>query len=68
MPKRISIMPDLTVDELEQHYRQATEPLANKAFNHIDDVEKVVIHRCRQLLKQKELLKGLTFYHWFNPT
>ena len=27
MPKRISIIPHLTIDELEQRYRQATEPI-----------------------------------------
>ena len=44
------------------------EPLANVAFKTLDEVEEVVSLRCQQLLKQQELIRGLTFYHWWPDT
>ncbi len=41
------------------------EPLANEAFKTIDEVEELVAQRCRRLLKQQQLIQGLTFYHWW---
>lgn len=41
------------------------EPLVNQAFNSIAEVEEIVFQRCRRLLGQQELIRGLTFYHWF---
>ncbi len=41
------------------------EPLANQAFETIDEAEELVIQRCRRLLKQQQLIQGLTFYHWW---
>jgi transposase len=41
------------------------EPLVNQAFNSIVEVEEIVFQRCRRLLNQQELIRGLTFYHWF---
>jgi hypothetical protein len=32
MPKRISIIPHLTIDELEQRYRQTTEPIERSHY------------------------------------
>lgn len=44
------------------------EPLVNQAFDTIDEVEELVYQRCRRLLKQQELIRGLTSYHWLpNP-
>ncbi|MGL5872054.1 MAG: hypothetical protein ACRC2R_06750 [Xenococcaceae cyanobacterium] len=41
------------------------EPLFNQAFNSIVEVSELVFQRCRKLLTQQELIRGLTFYHWF---
>jgi hypothetical protein len=41
------------------------EPSANAAFDRIDEVEELVYQRCRRLLQQQELIRGLTFYHWW---
>lgn len=41
------------------------EPLANDAFETIAEVEELVYQRCRRLLKQHELIRGLTGYHWW---
>lgn len=40
------------------------EPLANVAFESITEVEELVYQRCRRLLRQQELIRGLTLYHW----
>jgi hypothetical protein len=40
------------------------EPLVNQAFNSIAEVEEIVFQRCRRLLSQQELIRGLTFDHW----
>lgn len=44
------------------------EPLANVAFATIDEVEETVSQRCQRLLSQQELIRGLTFYHWWPDT
>lgn len=41
------------------------EPLANEAFKTIAEVEELVAQRCSRLLKQQQLIRGLTFYHWW---
>ena len=41
------------------------EPLANEAFETSAEVEELVYQRCRRLLKQQELIRGLTAYHWW---
>ena len=41
------------------------EPLANKAFSGIEEVEDIVFTRCGQLLNQQDLIRGLTFFHWW---
>lgn len=41
------------------------QPLANEAFETIVEVEELVYQRCRRLLRQQQLIQGLTFYHWW---
>ena len=49
----------------ERLWPLVNEPLANEAFKTIDEVEELVAQRCRRLLKQQQLIQGLTFYHWW---
>lgn len=49
----------------ERLWTLVNEPLANAAFDRIDEVEELVYQRCRCLLQQQELIRGLTFYHWW---
>ena len=28
------------------------------------EIEKLIYQRCRELLQQQQLIRGLTFYHW----
>ncbi len=41
------------------------EPLANQAYETLDEVEELVYQRCRRLLQQQQLIRGLTCYHWW---
>lgn len=41
------------------------EAIANESFKILDDLEDAVFHRCQTLLKQEDLIKGLTGYHWW---
>lgn len=41
------------------------EPLANQAFETLDEAEELVYQRCRRLLQQQQLIQGLTYYHWW---
>ncbi|HEY9660270.1 MAG TPA: IS630 family transposase, partial [Allocoleopsis sp.] len=49
----------------ERLWPLVNEPLVNQAFASIDEVEEVVYQRCQRLLQQRELIRGLTSYHWF---
>ena len=41
------------------------EPLANRAFATLDDLEAVLEERCRALEAQRDRLRTLTSYHWW---
>ena len=49
----------------ERLWPLVNEPLANIAFETIAEVEDLVEQRCRRLLKQQQLIRGLTLYHWW---
>jgi len=49
----------------ERLWPLVNEPLANEAFETIVEVEELVAQRCCRLLKQQQLIQGLTFYHWW---
>lgn len=49
----------------ERVWTLVNEPLVNQAFDSINEVEEIVYQRCCRLLKQQELIRGLTSYHWF---
>jgi hypothetical protein len=41
------------------------EPIANRCFESLDEIIVVLFARCRRLLQQQELIRGLTFFHWW---
>ena len=41
------------------------EPIANKSFKSLDDLEDAVYERCQILLEQQDFIRGLTSYHWW---
>lgn len=40
-------------------------PIANQYFETLDDLEDVLFHRCKSLLQQQELIRGLTGFYWW---
>ena len=49
----------------ERLWTLTNEPIANRNFEDLDELEEVLCQRCRQILEQKELVKGLTNFHWW---
>lgn len=46
----------------------SNEPLANRCFQSIQELEEVLAHRCCQMTEMQDFLRGLTFYHWWPST
>lgn len=51
----------------ERLWRLADEPLVNRCFESLDDLEDILEERCRTLLTMQLEIKALTNYHWW-PT
>ncbi|MBD2040730.1 hypothetical protein [Microcoleus sp. FACHB-672] len=49
----------------ERLWPLTNEPLANGTFENLDELGAVVFEQCQQLLKQKDLVRGLTNFHWW---
>ena len=49
----------------ERLWPLTNEPIANRSFESLDELEVVLFERCRRLLQQQELIRGLTFFHWW---
>lgn len=50
----------------ERLWPLTNESIANESFTCLDELEKLVIERCRTLLEHKDLIKGLTLFHWWS--
>ena len=44
------------------------EPIANRSFTNLDELEEVLFQRCQVLMEQSSLIKGLTSFHWWPKT
>lgn len=42
------------------------EPIANRSFETLDDLEEVLFYRCQSLFQQQDLIQGLTSFHWWS--
>ena len=49
----------------ERLWPLTNQPIANRCFESLDELEVVLCDRCRRLLQQQELIRGLTFFHWW---
>ncbi len=49
----------------ERLRRTAGEPLVNRCFDTIDDLEDVLAQRCLTLLSMTDEVQALTNYHWW---
>jgi transposase len=69
VPKGIHLVPlppySPELQPAERLWPLVNEPLANQAHTTLDALEELVYQRCRRLLRQQELIRGLTFYHWW---
>lgn len=50
----------------ERLWTLVDEPLVNKHFETIDEIEELLIKRCNVLSNMKEEIKNLTNYYWFS--
>jgi hypothetical protein len=41
------------------------EPIANRSFESLDELEDVLMRRCQQILRQQALVHRLTHFHWW---
>lgn len=49
----------------ERLWLLTNEPIANRSFSSLDELEEVLFERCEKLLKLKKLIRGLTHFHWW---
>lgn len=49
----------------ERLWPLTNEAIANRSFASLDELEAVTSHRCQVLLHRRELIQGLTSYHWW---
>ncbi|AUB35438.1 hypothetical protein COO91_01318 [Nostoc flagelliforme CCNUN1] len=47
MPRRICIEPHLSIEELENRYRQSKDAIANESFDSLDHLEEALFQRCK---------------------
>ena len=49
----------------ERLWTLVDEPIANRTFETLDELEDILFHRCQFLLQQQHLIQGLTGFHWW---
>jgi transposase len=49
----------------ERLWRLVDEPVANRSFATLDELEAVLVPRCQALAQQRRRIKSLTRYHWW---
>ncbi len=42
------------------------EPVANRHFEDLDELEEVLVGRCRELLRRAEAVRSHTRFHWWS--
>lgn len=52
----------------ERLWQVLDEPVVNRCFESIQQLEQVLFDRCRVLLKQRDFIRGLTHFHWWQET
>jgi transposase len=50
----------------ERLWTLTNEPIANRSFESLDEVEEILIQRCRQIIDQPDFVHGLTNFHWWS--
>jgi len=49
---------------VERLWLLVSEPIANRSFQHLDELEEVLFQLCQVLLKESSLIKGITCFSW----
>ena len=49
----------------ERLWPLVNEPIANRSFQNLNELEEVLFQRCQALLKEQSLIKGITTFHWW---
>ena len=49
----------------ERLWPLTNEPIANRCFKNLDELEAVLFERCRKLLNLKQLISGSTYFYWW---
>lgn len=49
----------------ERLWPLSNEPLANRVFNSLDELQDVQAERCRWLQAHPDIIRGRTFFHWW---
>lgn len=49
----------------ERLWTLVNEPIANRTFETLNDLEEILFQRCQTLLQQQDLIQGLTGFHWW---
>ncbi|MBE9045983.1 hypothetical protein IQ255_16495 [Pleurocapsales cyanobacterium LEGE 10410] len=52
----------------ERFWPLTNEVIANHSPRALSELEELLVVRCRKLLQEHDLIKGLTFYHWWPIT
>jgi len=52
----------------ERLWQLTDQPLANRAFRDLGELEEVLAQRCRVVSEQQEVVRGLTDYSWWPKT
>ena len=50
----------------ERLWALTNEPIANRSFESLDEVEELLIRRCRQLINQPDFVSGFTNFFWWS--
>jgi len=50
----------------EKLWTLVDEPLVNKCFETIDEIEEILVRRCNILSEMREEIRSLTYYDWLD--
>lgn len=50
---------------VERVWTLLNEPIANRTFRDLDELEDVAVHRCRQLAASNDLIRKHTCFYWW---
>ena len=53
------------LQQAERLWPLTNEAIANKLFQNLDELEEVLFQRCQVLLRQQDLIRRLTCFHWW---